>query len=167
MSIINISPTFVAFASGELEFFPTSWCQAVVSAHRGTREILKIGSTICSDEASWSSKDLWNCATPWVSWHDFMWAPTRYWEVVPKSQLRGLESFYYTKFFTTWNISMSVSYPSIPMLWSSSPFSAFTGSQSVFREQTGCVGPLHLLLHLWLLFTPGDLWDIMVQGWSS
>lgn len=73
-----------------------------------------------------------------------------------KIPLRGLETFYYPKllFFPTWNIPMSCSHPSFPVQCSFFPFFAVTVSKSVFREQTWCLGPPYLLLHLWLWFTP-------------
>ena len=146
--VLLLAPT-----SWELEFFPTSWHRALVSEHCRTCGILKTGPT-CLFERSLMVKDLWHHSTPWVTWHDFTWAPTRFWEVALRSLLRGLETFYYPAlFFPTWNILMSGSHPSFPVQCSFFHFFDFTVSKSVFREQTWCLCPPHLLLHPWHSFT--------------
>lgn len=145
----------LAVTSWELEFFLTSRHWALISVHCGTCGILKIGPT-CLFRRSLVVKDLWNHSTPWVPWHDFTGAPLKFWEVAPRSLLRGLETFYSPKlfFFPTWNIPISGSHPSFPAQCSFFHFFACTVSKSVFREQTWCLCPPYLLLHPWLSFTP-------------
>lgn len=163
-AVLLLAPT-----SWELEFFLTSWHRVLISVHCGTCGILKIGPT-CLFRRSLVVKDLWNHSTPWVPWHDFTGGPLKFWEVAPRSLLRGLETFYSPKLF----------FPHMKYthIWFSSIFSCamlFLPLLCLHCLQE-CIQRTAMVSMSTLFIAPpmtfihscyGDRWHIMPQDWGT